>query len=156
LAEPVQDGVPQGGLTAQMSGARKAAILLLAVGEDVAKEILRVLPEGDVQRITEELADLRSVAPEISAEVMQEFWELLETQHVMMHGGLDFASRLLQETFGKQRAEDLLMLVRRVREISPNFRRPTRNNWVSCLILSIRRQLHWCLPISIREGHPSY
>jgi flagellar motor switch protein FliG len=101
-----------------MNGLRKAAILLVAVGEETAKEILRALPEVDVQRITEELAELRSVAPEVSGEVLQEFWELLETQHVMVHGGLDFAARLLNDTFGKQRADDLLMLVRRAQEAS--------------------------------------
>jgi flagellar motor switch protein FliG len=111
-----QDGVSERRLTAQLSGVRKAAILLVAVGEDVAKEILRALPEIDVQLITEELADLRSVPPAVTTEVLDEFWELLESQHVMMHGGLDFASRLLQETFGKQRADDLLMLVRRAQE----------------------------------------
>jgi flagellar motor switch protein FliG len=99
-----------------MSGARKAAILLVAVGEDVAKEILRALPEADVQRLTEELADLRSIPPAVSAEVLEEFWQLLETQNYMVHGGLDYASRLLVETFGKQRAEDVLMLVRRSQE----------------------------------------
>jgi flagellar motor switch protein FliG len=99
-----------------MIGVRKAAILLVAIGEDLAKSILRALPEPDVQRLTEELADLKGVPPEVSAEILDEFWELLETQHVMMHGGLDFASRLLQDTFGKQRADDLLMLVRRSQE----------------------------------------
>ena len=39
-----------------MNGSRKAAILLVAVGESLAKEVLRGLPETDVQRITEELA----------------------------------------------------------------------------------------------------
>ncbi len=118
MADFGQDGAPQKRLTAQMNGVRKAAILMVAVGEDIAKEILRSLPEMDVQRITEELADLRSVPPEVSSAVLEEFWELLETQHVMMHGGLDFASRLLHDTFGKQRADDLLMLVRRAQEAS--------------------------------------
>ena len=97
----------------QVSGLRKAAVLLVAVGEDLAKEILRALPEVDVQRLTEELADLRGVTPELSAEVLEEFWQLLETQNFMVHGGLDYASRLLIETFGKERAEDLLLMVRR-------------------------------------------
>ncbi len=99
-----------------MTGLRKAAVLLMAVGEDLAKQILRDLPDSDVQRITEELAELRGVTPELSSEVMEEFWELLETQNFMMHGGLDYASRLLVEAFGKDRAEDLLMLVRRSQE----------------------------------------
>ena len=102
--------------SAQLSGVRKAAILLVAVGEELAREILRALPESDVQRLTEELADLRGVTPEISADVLEEFWQLLETQNFMIHGGLDYASRLLIETFGKQRAEDLLLQVRRAQE----------------------------------------
>jgi flagellar motor switch protein FliG len=99
-----------------MSGLRKAAVLLVAVGEESAKEILRALPEADVQRLTEELADLRGITPEISASILEEFWELLETQGFVMQGGLDYAARLLQETFGKERADDLLMLVRRSQE----------------------------------------
>jgi flagellar motor switch protein FliG len=118
LAEYGEDGAQRRKLTAQLSGVRKAAILMVAVGEEIAREILRALPEGDVQRITEELADLRSVPPEVSAEVLQEFWEVLESQHILLHGGLDYASRLLQDAFGKQRADDLLMLVRRAQEAS--------------------------------------
>ena len=99
-----------------MSGLRKAAVLLVAVGEELAKQILRALPEVDVQRLTEELADLRGITPEISSEIMEEFWGLLDTQNFMVHGGLDYASRLLLDTFGKERADDLLLLVRRSQE----------------------------------------
>ncbi len=111
--EILQTGDGRKRMAAQVSGVRKAAILLLAVGESLAKEILRALPELDVQRLTEELADLRGITPELSAEVLEEFWELLETQNFMMHGGLDYASRLLVDTFGKQRADDLLQQLRR-------------------------------------------
>jgi flagellar motor switch protein FliG len=104
--------------TAAMSGIRKAAILMVAVGEETAKEIMRQLPEADVQRVAEELADMRGITSEISSEILEEFWEMLETQNFMMRGGLDFASRLLEETFGKERASDLLMLVRRSQEAS--------------------------------------
>ena len=102
--------------SAQMSGLRKAAVLLVAVGEEAAKEILRALPEADVQRITEELADLRGITSELSAEIIEEFWELLETQNFVVQGGLDYASRLLIDTFGKERADDLLTQVRRSQE----------------------------------------
>jgi len=102
--------------SSSLSGLRKAAVLLVAVGEELAREILRALPEADVQRLTEELADLRGISPELSAEILEEFWEMLETQGFVMHGGLDYASRLLMETFGKERADDLLMLVRRSQE----------------------------------------
>jgi flagellar motor switch protein FliG len=99
-----------------MTGLRKAAVLLMAVGEDLAKEILRTLPESDVERLTEEFADMRGITPEVSSAIIQEFWEILETQGFMVHGGLDYASRLLAETFGKQRADDLMMQLRRAQE----------------------------------------
>jgi flagellar motor switch protein FliG len=102
--------------TAMMSGVRKAAILLVALGEETAKEILRSLTETDVQLLTEELAELRTVTPELSAQVIEEFWEVLETQSFLVHGGLDFANRLLMETFGKERARDLMTMVRRSQE----------------------------------------
>ena len=102
--------------SSNLPGLRKAAVLLVAVGEELAKEILRVLPEVDVQRLTEELADLRGITQEMTSEILEEFWSLLETQNYMVHGGLDYASRLLIDTFGKERADDLLMLVRRSQE----------------------------------------
>ena len=88
----------------------------MAVGEDLAKEILRTLPESDVERLTEEFADMRGITPDISSAVVEEFWEVLETQGFMVHGGLDYASRLLAETFGKQRADDMMMQLRRAQE----------------------------------------
>jgi flagellar motor switch protein FliG len=105
-------------LPVSLSGVRKAAVLLVAVGEDLAKGILRALPEADVQRLTEELADLRGITPELSSQVLEEFWQLLETQNYMVHGGLDYAGRLLVDAFGKNRADDLLTLVRRSQEAS--------------------------------------
>jgi flagellar motor switch protein FliG len=101
-----------------MSGVRKAAVFLVAVGDEVGKKILQNLTETDVQRLTEEIADLRNIRPEVSLEVVEEFHEMLATQQYMVHGGIDYATRLLVDTFGKQRAEDLLMLVRRAQEAS--------------------------------------
>lgn len=117
MAEQASDnGVVWRRRAGNMLGVRKAAVLLVAVGEGLAKEILRALPEADVQRLTEELAELRGVTPELAAEVLEEFWQLLETQNFMVHGGLDYASRLLIEAFGKDRAEDLMQLVHRSQE----------------------------------------
>lgn len=102
----------------QLSGVRKAAIFLVAVGDELGRKILQNLSEPDLRRLTEQIAELRSIPPEISLEVVEEFHELLETQQYMVHGGLDYATRLLVDTFGKQRADDLLALVKRAQEAS--------------------------------------
>jgi flagellar motor switch protein FliG len=99
-----------------LNGVRKAAILVVTVGDEVAKKIFQNLPESDVQMLAEEIAALRGIPPQLSIEVLQEFHELLETQIYMMHGGLDYATKLLVDSFGKQRAEDLLSQVKRAQE----------------------------------------
>lgn len=101
-----------------LTGVRKAAIFLVAVGDELGRKILQNLAEPDVQRLTEEIADLRNIPPELSLEIVEEFREMLDTQQYMVHGGLDFARKLLVDTFGKQRAEDLLALVKRAQEAS--------------------------------------
>ena len=101
-----------------LPGIRKAAILMVAVGGEIGKKIIQNLPENDVQRLTEELADLKNITPELSFDVVKEFYEMLETQQYMMHGGLEYATKLLVDSFGKQRAEDLLALVKRAQEAS--------------------------------------
>ncbi len=116
MDEQNQNAIARRQLTANMTGLRKAAVLLVAVGEDLAKEVLRALPEADVQQLTEELAELRGITPEMSASILEEFWGLLDTQNFMTHGGLDYASRLLKVTFGEARADDMLTLMRRSQE----------------------------------------
>jgi flagellar motor switch protein FliG len=101
-----------------LSGVRKAAVFLVAVGDELGKKILQNLSEPDVQRLTEEIADLRNIPPDLSLEVVEEFAGLLDTQHYMVHGGIDYATKLLMDTFGKQRAEDMLTQVRRAQEAS--------------------------------------
>jgi flagellar motor switch protein FliG len=101
-----------------LSGVRKAAIFLVAVGDEMGRKILQNLSEPDIRRLTEEIADLRGVPPEVSLDVIEEFHELLDTQQYMVHGGLDYATKLLMETFGQERAEDLLALVKRAQEAS--------------------------------------
>ena len=87
---------------------RKAAILIVTLGEETAKTLLRGLGESEVQRLTEELSRIGEISPEEQTQVLLEFYGLQETQQYILRGGLDYASRLLTETFGRQRAQELL------------------------------------------------
>lgn len=95
---------------------RKAAILIVTLGEDTAKTLLRGLGEAEVQRLTEELSRVGDISPEEQTQVLLEFYGLQETQQYILRGGIDYASRLLTETFGRQRAQELLRDIGRVTE----------------------------------------
>jgi len=74
----------------------------------------------------------------------------------MTRGGLDYASRLLMETFGKDRADDLLALVRQSRKRPmatwASYSARIHSSWASCWTPSIRRPLLWFWLTWIRDG----
>lgn len=91
-----------------LKGPRKAAILLILLGEAVAAEIYRHLSDEEVQLITEELAYISHVTPDLAKQVIDEYNELTQTQEYLSAGGMQFATRLLVSAYGEERAKTLL------------------------------------------------
>jgi flagellar motor switch protein FliG len=107
-----------GFVPANLSGLRKAAILMLALGDELGKMLMQGLIEEDVQRITHEITKIESIPPELLSQVVTEFYGLLETQQYMVRGGPDYALKLLTEAFGPTRAAAMLEHVRSLQERS--------------------------------------
>ncbi len=103
---------------AELPGIRKAAILMVALGDELAKTLFQSLSETDIHRVTDEITRLGEVPASLLTQVLTEFYGLLETQQYMVRGGPDFALKVLTEAFGSARAEALLAQVKRVRERS--------------------------------------
>jgi flagellar motor switch protein FliG len=101
-----------------ISGARKTAILFSLLGEDAAAPIFRNLPEDDLQRVTEELANLGPVPFDVSLEVLKEFQQLISAQEFAAVGGQDVASRLLVKALGENGAKAMLERLTRSGELN--------------------------------------
>ena len=101
---------------AEIPGLRKAAILMVALGDELAKTLFLSLSETDVRRVTEEITRLGEIPAQQLTQVMTEFYGLLETQQYMVRGGPEYALKLLTEAFGSSKAEDLLAQVKKIRE----------------------------------------
>ena len=102
----------------KLRGVQKAAILLVVLGEEAAAAIYRHLPEQQIQRITQEIAELSRVAPETVTAVLEEYHKLATTQDYLAQGGTEYASKLLVKAFGPENAKLLLEQVTRAQEIS--------------------------------------
>ena len=105
-----------GFVPAEMPGLRKAAILMVALGYELAKTLFQSLSENDVQRVTDEITRLGEVPAAQLTQVLTEFYGLLETQQYMVRGGPEYALKVLTEAFGSSKAEALLAQVRKIRE----------------------------------------
>lgn len=91
----------------QLSGARKAAILCLSLGEEAAVELLKHLDEEEVQMISKELAMLPDVKSNTAETVIDEFHQLLLARNYVTMGGVEYAKRLLVKSFGIDQARRL-------------------------------------------------
>ena len=105
-----------GFIPAEMPGLRKAAVLMVALGDELAKTLFQSLSENDVQRVTDEITRLGEVPAAQLTQVLTEFYGLLETQQYMVRGGPEYALKVLTEAFGSSKAEALLAQVRKIRE----------------------------------------
>jgi flagellar motor switch protein FliG len=103
---------------ADLPGLRKAAILMVALGDELAKTLFLSLSEADVRRVTDEITRLGEIPALQLTQVMTEFYGLLETQQYMVRGGPEYALKLLTEAFGLSKAEELLAQVKKIRERS--------------------------------------
>ena len=104
----------------RITGTRKAAILLTLLGEDAASLIMRHLPEGDAQKIAEELVDLDNISSETAEAVLDECQRALSGGETA-RGGSEFAKQLLMRAYGDETGRNLLRQVSRLRESPGQF-----------------------------------
>ena len=81
-----------------LSGARKAAILSLILGEEQAAKVFRHLREDEVEKITREVAALGAVSTELGEKVLEEFHNLSTAAGLSARGGVEVARSMLQKS----------------------------------------------------------
>ncbi len=91
-----------------VTGAEKAAILLVSLGGEVSSEILRHLEEEEVQKVTHEIARVGSISAEQAETVLQEFFDMTVAHDYVLKGGVDYARKLLNNAFGPDAAKRML------------------------------------------------
>ena len=70
-----------------LTGRKKAAILLIALGKEKASEIYKHLSEDEIEQLTLEIANLSKVDAEVKNQVMEEFYQLCLAQNYISEGG---------------------------------------------------------------------
>ncbi len=103
----------------KLTGVKKAAILLMALGPDISAKILKHFSESDIERISLEIANTSKI--EISAinEVFEEFLLVNQAQKYVLDGGLEYARNLLERTLGPQKAKEIIKKLKDASQIKP-------------------------------------
>ena len=89
---------------------RKAAALILAIGEENAAKILKKLNEYELHALSNEMAALGELSPKEIDEIANEFLKELGEEH-SIGVGIENIKNILEKAFGKEKAEELIKKV---------------------------------------------
>ncbi len=92
----------------ELSGVQKTAILLIALGPERSAKIFKHLKEEEIEQLTLEIANTRSVSQTTKEVVMDEFYQVCLAQQYIAEGGIGYAKDLLEKALGAERAREVI------------------------------------------------
>ena len=92
----------------RITGLQKAAILLIALGPEKSSNIFKHLKEEEIEELTLEIANTRTITPQVRDEVLEEFYQVCLAQQFISEGGINYAKDVLEKSFGAEKARDVI------------------------------------------------
>ncbi len=91
-----------------LTGSKKAAILLISLGPELSSLLFKHLSEEEVEKLTLEIANIRRVPQEERDEIFQEFYQMWLASDYISQGGIEYARELLEKAFGEKKASEII------------------------------------------------
>ncbi len=102
-----------------MTGLRKIAIFLLALGPNLSAGVLKFFNDAEIEKISMEIANTTRVERDSLDEILEEFSAIHEAQQYMVNGGYDYAQEILERALGPQKAGELMKRLRESSKVKP-------------------------------------
>ena len=94
-----------------LSGLRKAAVLLVALRQDTAAKIMKNMDRERVEELSREIAAIDAIAPEVREHVIREFYNLVLARQYADAGGMAWARALLQKPLPPDEARRVVAII---------------------------------------------
>lgn len=91
-----------------LTGPRKAAVLLMVMGESFATHVFKHLDEEEVKVIGEHMAQIKSVDTQLIASIMDEFFAACRESSLLGVSGSSFFKKTVSQAFDSRKADSLL------------------------------------------------
>lgn len=92
----------------EYSGKEKAAMLLIALGPEKSAKIFKFLKEEEIEQLTLEIANIRTVSPQMKEKVLEEFYQICLAQQYIAEGGINYARQILEKALGTEKALEII------------------------------------------------
>src|SRR6201998_4830274 len=102
----------------RLSGRRKAAVLIAALGPELAASVIQHMQEDEIEAISLEMSKLSAVGEQAAEAIMVEL-ATLTSEQIAVSGGIDLTREVLERALGSERAQELLGRLSSVTEMRP-------------------------------------
>src|SRR5512135_2554997 len=92
----------------KITGMKKAAMLMVALGSDISSAVLKHMTEAEVEKMTLHIAGMSKLTPRDKFGVMEEFYNLALAKEYILTGGIDYAREVLERALGTGKAMDII------------------------------------------------
>jgi len=94
-------------------------MLLISLGPDLAVEVFKQLQEDEIERVTREISEIRTVPADTRAELFAECYSLIHMDATTETGGKDLAHHMLVRALGERKAEEIIERVANAQRVNP-------------------------------------
>jgi len=102
-----------------LTGLQKAAILLITLGPEKSATVFKHLKEEEIEELTLEIANTRSITPSVKDGVIDEFYQVCLAQQYIAEGGIGYARELLEKALGEDQAVDVITKLTSSLQVKP-------------------------------------
>jgi flagellar motor switch protein FliG len=95
-------------VTQPLTSARKAAIVMMALGEEKSAQVFKHLDEHEIEALAREVAQAGKVSAEVGESVLAEFKVMTDAVGHIATGGVEQARRLLVTSIGPENATRII------------------------------------------------
>lgn len=103
----------------ELTGLKKAAILVLSLEQAVAAEILKHLETSQIEEISREIASMGPVPQATRDQVVEEFYQLALARTYVDEGGWEYAKSLILKSLPNEEAQKIIEQVNQTIQSAP-------------------------------------
>ncbi|MGK0291291.1 MAG: flagellar motor switch protein FliG, partial [bacterium] len=94
----------------KLTGPKKAAILLLALGEEGAADVIKNLEDQEIKQVGYYMARFTDIGPEELDSVLEEFYRksAMQDEGIALNASGDYIKNAITKALGVEKAKDLV------------------------------------------------
>jgi len=102
-----------------LTGGQKAALFIIALGEEVSAQIYPHLNENEIEDLTMQIANIGKVSSDSVDSIFEDFYQTILAEKYVSEGGVDYAREILEKALGADKAEEVVQKLSTFLQVTP-------------------------------------